>query len=442
MSNKSKIVTPSILPGFMELLPEEQMEFNRMRSIIEEIYQNSGFSPIETPLIEKNEILLAKGGGETEKQIYGIDSKSKDMSLRFDLTVPLARYVSQHFSDLQFPFRRYQIEKVFRGERNQKGRYREFYQSDIDIIGHNSLSPLYDAEIPSIIYRIFTALGFEAFKIHINNRKILNGLFDYLEINDTAKTLQILDKIDKIGLENIIKLLLEIGLSSFQIDSITDFIQIQGTQVEVIEKLKSLPYINNDIFMSGLNELEELNNMVQAFGVPLSHYVFDLKIARGLDYYTGTVYETYLDDFLNIGSVCSGGRYDNLAEYYTKESLPGVGISIGLTRLFYQLNAANFTNCNKKKHSKLLIIPMSQNENLEAAKIASSLRQNKISCEVYMDNSKFKKKMNYANKIGIPFVLILGEDEINSSNYTLKDMKDGIQEKYNLEDLISLLLKK
>lgn len=438
MSDDFKPIKPSILPGFMELLPEEQILFNQMKNTIEKIYQESGFAPIQTPLIEKEEILLAKAGGETEKQIYRVESDSKNMMLRFDLTVPLARYVAQYFPSLQFPFRRYQIEKVFRGERNQRGRYREFYQSDIDIIGHNELSPLYDAEIPSIIYRIFSALGFSDFKIHMNNRKLLNGFFEAIGIQDKVSVLQTLDKIDKIGWPATEKMLQDQGLSQSQIEQVYTLTQISGTQEEVLGRLSALDY-ENETWLTGLSELKGLHETIQDFQVPLTHYQLDLKITRGLDYYTGTVYETFLTGYESLGSVCSGGRYDNLAGFYTKEKLPGVGISIGLTRLFFQLNEMGFFKDRFKRYSNVLILPMDASQIQGAIQLTAALREAHISSEVFLDEAKFKKKLNYANKLNIPYVIILGEEEIKTQIYTLKNMEEGTQESLSLTALINFL---
>jgi histidyl-tRNA synthetase len=432
---KRQVVKPSILPGFMELLPAEQIDFNRMLDTIRKNYEKYGFIPLDTPILEKSEILLAKGGGETEKQIYRFNKGDSDISMRFDLTVPLARYVSQYMSSLSFPFRRYQIGKVYRGERNQKGRFREFYQCDIDIIGNGSLSVINDAEIPSIIYSTFKDLGFDSFTIRINNRKILNGFFDSLEISDKAEVLRIIDKIDKIGVEAVKQELEKTGVSESATEKIIEFISIKGSNDEMINSLKELNIVN-EAFAQGLEELSMVVHYIKGFGVPEKNYAIDLKIARGLDYYTGTVYETILDDYPNIGSVCSGGRYDNLAEYYTTQKLPGVGISIGLTRLFYQLNEAGILKSDKASTlTKVLIIPM--NENIDySIKIANELRKNGITSEVYFEEAKNAKKLTYANKLGIPYALLIGEEEIETNILTVKDMITGDQYKMSVEEVV------
>ena len=429
-----QIVKPSILPGFMELLPSDQILFNKMLDTIRKNYEKYGFIPVDTPMIEKSEILLAKGGGETEKQIYRFTKGDSDLSLRFDLTVPLARYVAQHFSDLNFPFRRYHISKVFRGERNQKGRFREFYQCDIDIIGNNKLSIVNDAEIPSIIYSTFKDLGFDSFTIHINNRKILNGFYDALEIENKIDVLRTIDKLDKIGIAAVKEELSKLEISEEKTNKIVTFIEIDGTNSEIISELDKLD-INNEIFIQGVEELKKVIHYIGSFNVPEKSYKVDLKIARGLDYYTGTIYETTLDDYPQIGSVCSGGRYDNLADYYTKEKLPGVGISIGLTRLFYQLREANIISNESSSLTQLLILPLNTDIDY-SIKLATELRKNNIISEVYFDEVKMNKKMNYADKLGIPLVLFIGDEEIQSGILTLKDMKSGEQFKLTLQQII------
>ena len=431
------IVRPSILPGFMELIPEEQILFNEMLDTIRKNYEKFGFLPIDTPVIEKSEVLLAKGGGETEKQIYRFEKGSTDMSLRFDLTVPLARYVAQYYSDLNFPFRRYQIGKVYRGERNQKGRFREFYQCDIDIVGNNTLDIKNDAEIPSIIYSTFKDLGFDSFTIKINNRKVLKGFFESLNIADSTYVLRAVDKLDKIGIDGVEKELVELELSEDVVESIKQFIEIKGSNSEVISKLKDLN-IDNDLFKEGLEELEVVVEYVDLFGVSEENYKIDLTIARGLDYYTGTVYETFLDDYESIGSVCSGGRYEDLANHYTKQKLPGVGISIGLTRLFYQLRESNIIETKKTSITDVLVIPMKGFET-DGVKVVNELRNNNIYAGVYLDSGKIGKKFNYADKLNIPYVIVVGEEEVNKKEYQLKDMKTGDQESFTIEDIISKL---
>ncbi len=433
----NNIVKPSILPGFMELLPSEQILFNKMLDTIRYNYEKFGFVPIDTPVIERAEILLAKGGGETEKQIYRFEKGDTDLALRFDLTVPLARYVAQHFSELTFPFRRYHIGKVYRGEKAQRGRFREFYQCDIDIIGNEKLDIINDAEIPSIIYSTFKDLGFESFTIKINNRKVLKGFFEHLKILDSTEILRTIDKLEKIGLSKVKEELEEQGLEKDVIKEILEFIQISGTNEEKLEKLSSLG-IENDIFKEGLDELITVNYYVKAFGVPEENYIIDLTIARGLDYYTGTVYETFLDDYPNIGSICSGGRYDNLAEYYTKQKLPGVGISIGLTRLFYQLNEANLIKFEDTSLTKVLIIPMKGYLD-QAIRIANVLREEDINTQIYLESGKMGKKFSYADKLGIPYTLIIGEEEVKQERYSLRNMETGNQEMLSLEKLLLIL---
>ena len=427
-------VEPRTLPGFMELLPSEQILFNQIKDTIEETYKMYGFLPLDTPVIELSDILLAKAGGETEKQIYRFNKGDTDLALRFDLTVPLSKYVAKNYGNLSFPFRRYQIGKVYRGERAQKGRFREFYQCDIDIIGDGELDLINDAELPSVIYTIFTKLGFSDFTIKINNRKILNGLFQSLGQKENAvEILRIIDKIEKIGKENVIEELRKINIEDGVINKIIDFIEIRGTNSEKLEKLKSLG-IENETFNKGIEELEFVANNMSLFGVPEENYMIDLTIARGLDYYTGTVYETFLNDYRELGSICSGGRYENLAEYYTDKKLPGVGISIGLTRLFYKLNELNLIKTNKKSISDILIIPMTEDLST-AIRIATKLRNQGIKTEIYLNNKKLKAKFKYADKLEIPYVIIIGEDEIRNNVVKLKDMKTGEEKEVSMDDL-------
>ncbi len=437
---ENQIITPSILPGFMELLPADQLVFNNMLDTIRKTYEMYGFIPVDTPLIEKSEVLLAKSGGETEKQVYRFNKGDNDLSLRFDLTVPLARYVSQHFGDLTFPFRRYHIGKVYRGEKPQKGRFREFYQCDIDIIGNESLSVINDAEILSVIYSTFKALGFNDFTIRLNNRKILNGFFESLKVNDKAEVLRIIDKLEKIGEKAVVSELKEIGLSCEDVDSVLRFVSIKGSCSDIIDSLRKLR-IENETFIEGVNELELVINYIDSFKVPLENYTVDLTIARGLDYYTGTIYETILNQYPSIGSVCSGGRYDNLAQKYTNKKLPGVGISIGLTRLFYQLREAGFLGEIKKSTpSKILVIPMEETMP-QALEIATKIRDAGISAEIYFNNGKMGKKFSYADKLGIPYVMVVGLDEISTGRFKLKDMKTGDQNELDLTEIIESLTK-
>lgn len=431
------IVKPSILPGFMELLPADQLLFNRMLDTIRLNYEKFGFLPIDTPIIEKSEILLAKGGGETEKQIYRFNKGDTDLSMRFDLTVPLARYVALHSSDLTFPFRRYQLGKVFRGERNQKGRFREFYQCDIDIIGNGQLSILNDAEIPSVIYSTFKDLGFESFTIRINNRKVLNGFFSALALPNKADVLRIIDKLDKIGPEAVIKELRELGIEESAIARLMTFIQLKGSNEEVLTKLKAMG-LDDPEFNLGLEELTKVIHHVGLLNVPEENYQIDLTIARGLDYYTGTIYETILKDYPSIGSVCSGGRYDNLAGYYTKQQLPGVGISIGLTRLFYQLKEANFFNIDQPAPSQVLIVPLGDTVEY-ALNVAKKLRAQGVSLQLYYEDGKIAKKLGYADKLSIPWVILLGENEVTENIVTLKNLQTGEQSSLVIDDAVRLI---
>ncbi len=437
MKNK---IQPKTLPGFMELLPSEQILFNNIYDTIKRVYEKFGFLPLDTPVIEYSNILLAKAGGETEKQIYRFNKGDNDLSLRFDLTVPLSRYVSQHFQDITFPFKRYQMSKVFRGERPQKGRYREFYQCDIDIIGNQTLPLIYDAEMPAVIYEIFKTLSFGPFIIRINNRKILNGFFDSLNLTDIkTDILRIIDKIDKIGKEEVKKELKKIIDDDNCINSIINFITIDGSNYDIINSLRKLN-IDNEEYNCGLNELEEVIKYIKLYQVEEEYYKIDLTIARGLDYYTGTVYETNLKEYPNLGSICSGGRYDNLTEYYTDEKLPGVGISIGLTRLFSQLLQENIISINKKSLIDILIIPMDDVDYSYVLNLAKKLRDNDIKTDICYGNKSLKHKMKYASKINVKYVAIIGTDEVNNETVMLKDMTNSTQQEYKLSDFVDKLL--
>ena len=433
-----KKVQPRTLPGFMELLPNEQIVFNDIKEKIQKSYERFGFLPLDTPIIEDAEVLLAKAGGETEKQIYRFNKGENDLALRFDLTVPLAKYVSEYYGELSFPFKRYQIGKVYRGEKAQAGRYREFYQCDVDIIGDGELSIIHDAEIPSIIYTTFKELGFEKFTIHINNRKILNGIFDEIgSIDKTTDILRIIDKIEKIGAEKVQEELSGLGIAEKEIQTIMNFIKISGTNSEKIQTLKELG-IKSEIFSTGLNELEQVINLIKVCGVPEKNFEIDLTIARGLDYYTGTVYETFLDDYKKLGSVCSGGSYENLAEYYTDKKLPGVGISIGLTRFFYQARKEGLIKSEKTSISKVLVLPMTNNLE-KCMEVTSKLREAKINTEIYLEDKKIKAKFKYADKLNIPFAVVIGDDEIANNKVTLKNMTTGEQEALPIENVIEKL---
>ncbi|MBP2024557.1 histidine--tRNA ligase [Peptoniphilus stercorisuis] len=433
----TEIVKPSTLPGFMELLPQDQILFNEMLDTIRKNYEKHGFLPINTPAIEKSEVLLAKGGGDTEKQIYRFQKGETDMSLRFDLTVPLARYTVEHFHELSFPFRRYHIGKVYRGEKAQKGRFREFYQCDIDIIGNGKLDIVNDAEIPVVIYHTFKDLGFDNFTIRINNRKILNGFYSSLDIEDTVQVLRTVDKVDKIGNASVKKELMENGVSEESAEKIINFISIKGSSEEILESLSDLN-IENEVFNEGLNELKTVVEYIEAFGVDKKNFAVDLKIARGLDYYTGTVYETTLDDYPKVGSVCSGGRYENLASFYTDMKLPGVGISIGLSRLFYQLNEAKIIKSQKKSLVDVMVIPMEE-QMLDAIKLVSELREKGVKVVLYTEKAKMGKKFKYADNLDIPYTIVVGEQEVKDQKFSLKNMQTGEQEEFSIDEIVEKL---
>ena len=422
-------IKPRTLSGFMELQPDKQVQMDKMRAVLAETYARYGFTPLDTPAIEAAEVLLAKGGGETEKQIYRFTKGESDLALRFDLTVPLAKYVAANYGQLTFPFRRYQIGKVWRGERAQRGRFREFYQADIDIIGDGALDILNEAEIPAIIYDTFTRLGLHRFRIRVNNRKVLNGFFAILGLSEQAgDVLRTIDKLDKIGADKVRALLTDTcGVTVEQADEILRFIACPGTSTDKLAFLEQYRG-RNETFDTGLDELRTVVGYLPAFGVPEENFELDLTIARGLDYYTGTVYETVLLDHPEVGSICSGGRYDDLAGYYTNKSLPGVGISIGLTRLFYILQEQNMiSDAVLTAPADVLILPMT--DDLSAAvSLASMLRAGGLRVQLYSEKKKFKAKIGYADKLGIPFVIFLGEDEIAQNVCALKNMVTGVQE--------------
>ena len=423
-------VSPRTLSGFMELLPEQQMKMERMMEILRQSYSVYGFTPLDTPIIESAEVLLAKGGGETEKQIYRFMKGESDLALRFDLTVPLAKYVAGHYGELTFPFRRYQIGKVYRGERAQRGRFREFYQADIDVIGDGKLDIINEAEIPAIIYNTFSKLGITKFKIKVNNRKILNGFYAMNGMSERAgDIMRTVDKLDKIGAEKVRQLLIDdVKMLPCKVENVLDFMAICGSNDEVIAALER--YRGMDAtFDQGLDELKTVTGYLAAFGVPAENFAVDLTIARGLDYYTGTVYETEMTEHPEIGSVCSGGRYDNLAEYYTDKQLPGVGISIGLTRLFYVLNEQGLLSDEiVTAPCDALVIPMTEDAGF-AISTATALRAGGVRTQLYGEKKKFKAKMSYADKIKVPFVVLVGEDEINEGVLSVKNMQTGEQVK-------------
>ena len=416
-----KLVEPRTLSGFMELEPSSQLLFEKYKNIIESTYQKYSFTPLDTPVIEYANVLLAKAGGETEKQIYRLKKGDNDLALRFDLTVPLAKYVAKNYNELIFPFKRYQIGKVYRGERAQRGRFREFYQCDIDVIGNETLPLIYDAQIPVIIGEILTKMEIGKYVIRLNNRKILNGFFNNLNLTDfQTEILRIIDKIDKIGAVEVENEIKELTKYSKEIMS---FISITGSNDEILRQLEELK-IEDEVFVEGLNELKEVVNYLKL--MKFNDYKIDLTIARGLDYYTGTVYETTLINNPEIGSVASGGRYENLAGFYTDKKLPGVGISIGLTRLFYNLLDAGVIKDYKKPIVDYLIIPMDGVDEFTFNIYNQYLNENK-KVEICMLDKNFKQKMKYANRLNVPYVIIIGENEKNNNEYVLKNMYDGSQ---------------
>ena len=427
---------PRTLSGFMELLPARQVQFDRMVEILRKTYSLYGFTPLDTPAIEASEVLLAKGGGETEKQIYRFTRGDSDLSLRFDLTVPLAKYVALNYGQLTFPFRRFQIGKVYRGERAQRGRFREFYQADIDVIGDGALDISNEAEIPAIIYRTFTALGLKRFKIRVNNRKLLNGLFALLGLSERAgDVMRTIDKLEKIGPDKVREILTgDFGVSAGTAGQLLDLLSTSDP-LSALESLKG----KNELLDQGMDELKTVVNYMSAFGVPEDHFMVDLTIARGLDYYTGTVYETVMLDHPEIGSICSGGRYDNLAEYYIDKKLPGVGISIGLTRLFFVLEDQGYLNPDVlTAPADVLVLPMTGDLS-PAITAATALRNHGIRTQIHAEKKKFKQKLSYADKLGVPYALLLGEDEIAQGKVALKDLTTGQQQLVTVEEAAALV---
>ena len=432
---------PRTLSGFMELLPADQAQFERMAELLRKAYSLYGFTPLDTPIIEASEVLLAKAGGETEKQIYRFTKGDSDLSLRFDLTVPLAKYVALHYSQLSFPFRRFQIGKVYRGERAQRGRFREFYQADIDVIGDGRLDIVNEAEIPAIICQTFTSLGLKRFQIRVNNRKLLSGFYAMLGWNHRAgDIMRIVDKLPKIGAEKVgLMLHDELGLDQDAVGDIVEFMAIKGPNAQVLAALEEYRG-RNELFDQGLDELSAVVKYLGSFGVPEEKFAIDLTIARGLDYYTGTVYETFMVDHPEIGSICSGGRYDNLAEYYTDKQLPGVGISIGLTRLFYVLQEQGYLNgALNTAPADALILPMTDDLS-PAIALATKLRAAGVRAQLYTEQKKFKQKMSYADKLGVPYILLLGEDEITQGKVSLKDMATGEQRLLDMDGAAQAVL--
>ncbi|MBR3404336.1 MAG: histidine--tRNA ligase [Firmicutes bacterium] len=437
----AEIMQPRILTGFMELLPEDQILFNRMLDTIRKVYEQFGFLPLDTPTIELSEVLLAKAGGETEKQIYRFNKGDHDLSLRFDLTVPLARYTAQHESELVFPFKRYQMSKVFRGERPQKGRFREFYQCDIDIIGLDELSLFYDAEMPAVIYRVFKELDFGPFTIRLNNRKILNGFFRSIGLEDKiTEVLRTIDKLDKIGEENVRKELAELGVDEEKTERILSLIHLDGTTDEILSALDGFG-IEDETFEAGVAEMKEVVKNMRLLGMPDEAFKLDLTIARGLDYYTGTVYETTLNDYPKLGSICSGGRYDNLTGYYTKQRMPGIGISIGLTRLFSQLKEEGLIKPERRTLVEALVVPLGKDQMEAALKTAAALRAADIKTDVFYQEKGMKQKMKYASRLGIPYVVLIGEEEANNGTVSVKNMDEGQQVTVPLNEAIEMIAK-
>lgn len=420
---KRNIIKPSILPGFMELLPKEQQIFNDIVSKITRVYEDNGCLAIDTPIIEKSEVLLAKSGGETEKQVYSFQKGKNNLALRFDLTVPFARYVAQYYNDLVFPFKRYQIGKVYRGERNQKGRYREFYQCDIDVIGKGKLSIDNDAWVISLASKAFKAIGLTNYKFRISNRKILKGVLSELKIENVNEVMILIDKYDKIGKE-VFTIELEKLIGNEKSEYLNNILDTNGSNEKILEDLYNLN-IENEYFIEGLKELKKVKLMLEILGVNDDEFKINLKIIMGLDYYTGTVFETTLVGNESYGSICSGGRYDNLAEKYTDNILPGVGISIGLTRLFFVLKEIGFIDrYNIENNIDYLILPIG--DTIEyCGEVLKSLGEKGYKSSIYFEEESLKKKMSYANKLGVSNVILIGEDEIKKKRVKIKNMNSG-----------------
>ena len=417
-------IKPRTLSGFLELLPDRESQMQTIQQILRDTYALFGFTPIDTPLMEASEVLLAKGGGETEKQIYRFEKGDSDLSLRFDLTVPLAKYVAMNAGQLAFPFRRYQIGKVYRGERAQRGRFREFYQADVDVIGDGALDPSNEAEMVAIICTVFRRLGLERFQVRINNRKVLNGLFSWLGLGDQAQAVMTaIDKLDKIGPEKVTAILVDdLNVPPEQAQKLMNVVSARDP-VATLDALEG----NDPALDEGIRELRLVTGLLPAFGVPADKWRLDLTIARGLDYYTGTVYETTLLDHPEVGSVCSGGRYDDVAGYYTDRKLPGVGVSIGVSRLFYILQEQKLLRDEAVvPPCDALVIPMGDVLDW-AVQAATELRGAGIRSQVYMEQKKAKAKFAYADKLRIPFAVVVGEDEKNAGTVSLKDLRTGEQ---------------
>ena len=431
------IVTPRIASGFPEYLPEDQMEFNRLRSIIEETYQKYGFSPIDTPDLELKEVLLAKGGGETDQQVYEFTRGRNDFVMRFDLTVPLARYAAEHQNELVFPFRRYHIGKVHRAERAQAGRFREFYQCDIDVIGTNS--PLVDAEFPAIISEVFERFNFGEFVVRINDRRILNGFFKHIGLDECkSEVMRVVDKVEKLSKQEFSDTLVKVGLDDEQISKLASFTSITGDNDQVLAALSELGIDDSD-FVEGLKNLTTVINTLRLFGVSEKRFRLDLKIARGLDYYTGTVYETNLVDYPELGSVCSGGRFDDLAGHYTTTNLPGVGISIGLSRLFYKLKEIGVIESAKKTPATVVVLPLSEAEFDIAIQASAVLRTANVSNILYTELNNLKKKLRYADQMGFDYAVIIGETERLNDGVMVKNLSNGDSKFVKLADLADMV---
>jgi histidyl-tRNA synthetase len=444
------LIKPRTPPGVMELLPRDQIAFQRLLDVIRKNYERFGFLPIETPVFELSDVLLTKTGGETERQVYFVQSTgaleqggTPELALRFDLTVPLARYVAEHEHDLAFPFRRYQMQRVYRGERAQRGRFREFYQCDIDVIGKDTLSVRYDAEMPAVIHSVFSELGIGAFTIQLNNRKLMRGFFENLGIAEGEKQMLVLrevDKLDKRGADYVRETLTGEAflLSTEVVDKILGFVQTRSTShadaLTQLEKLGS----GSEAFNQGVAELREVIELLKAYGVPEKNYAVNFSIARGLDYYTGTVYETTLDDYPQIGSICSGGRYENLAGHYSKSHLPGVGISIGVTRLFWQLREAGIIS-TADSSVEVMVGLMDEAHLSQALGIAQQLRAAGINTEVQLEAKKLAKQFQYADRAGLRFMVLYGENEALRGMVTVKDLRRQEQFELSRDELAGVL---
>lgn len=430
-------VQPRTPSGFGEYLPSEQIEFNRLLDIVRSTYEKYGFAPIDTPDLELSEVLLAKGGGETEQEVYRFTRGRNDLTLRYDLTIPLARYAAEHQNDLVFPFRRYHIGKVHRAERAQAGRFREFYQCDIDVIGSDST--IIDAEFPAVINEIFDQFGFGEFTIRINNRLILNGFFEGIGLANVSRdVLRTIDKMEKISHDELVSELKEIGLNEEQTARVLEFTDIQGSNDEILDSLKQTG-ITNLSFTEGVAKLEILINTLRSMNVPESRFKIDLKIARGLDYYTGTVYETILNEHPGLGSVCSGGRYDDLAKHYTATELPGVGISIGLTRLFYKLREAGVIAPKQHSPANVVVMPIDENNLDYGIEVAAKLRAEAIATVLYSEPDQLKKKLRYADRMGFTYVILLGDKEKSTSTVSLKNMPASTSENVSIGQAIKTI---